>query len=64
MSISKFLFKFFDNRGENFIGLENYRWSITDPAMLITIRNQIFWLIGVVFLVILFGLVVAYLSDR
>ena len=55
---------FFDNRGENFIGLENYRWSITDPAMLITIRNQVFWLIGVVFLVILFGLVVAYLSDR
>ena len=55
---------FFDNRGENFIGLENYRWSVTDPAMLITIRNQIFWLIGVVFLVILFGLVVAYLSDR
>lgn len=55
---------FFDNRGENFVGLENYRWSITDPAMLITIRNQVFWLIGVVFLVILFGLVVAYLSDR
>ena len=55
---------FFDNRGENFIGFENYRWSITDPSMLITIRNQIFWLVGVVFLVILFGLVVAYLSDR
>ena len=32
--------------------------------MLITIRNQIFWLVGVVLLVILFGLVVAYLSDR
>ena len=51
---------FFDNRGENFIGFENYKWSITDPSMLITIRNQIFWLVGVVLLVILFGLVVAY----
>ena len=32
--------------------------------MLITIRNQVIWLVGVVTLVILFGLVVGYISDR
>ena len=32
--------------------------------MLITIRNQVIWLVGVVSLVILFGLVVGYISDR
>tara|TARA_Y100000992_G_scaffold182831_1_gene123470 strand:- start:1373 stop:2422 length:1050 start_codon:yes stop_codon:yes gene_type:complete len=55
---------FFDKRGNNFIGLENYVWSFSDRLMLITIRNQVIWLIGVVSLVILFGLVVGYISDR
>ena len=55
---------FFDKRGNNFIGLENYAWSFSDQAMLITIRNQVIWLVGVVSLVILFGLVVGYISDR
>ena len=55
---------FYDKRGNNFIGLENYVWSFTDRLMLITIRNQVIWLVGVVTLVILFGLVVGYISDR
>lgn len=55
---------FFDKRGNNFIGLENYIWSFSDRMMLITIRNQVIWLVGVVTLVILFGLVVGYISDR
>ena len=55
---------FFDKRGQNFIGIENYIWSLTDEKMLITIRNQFIWLIGVVTLVILLGLVVGYISDR
>jgi len=55
---------FFDKRGQNFIGIENYIWSITDEKMLITIRNQFIWLVGVVFLVIFLGLVVGYISDR
>ena len=55
---------FFDKRGQNFIGIENYIWSFTDEKMLITIRNQFIWLIGVVTLVILLGLVVGYISDR
>ena len=55
---------FFDKRGNNFIGLDNYVWSFSDQAMLITIRNQVIWLVGVVSLVILFGLVVGYISDR
>tara|TARA_B100001939_G_scaffold204036_1_gene175472 strand:+ start:408 stop:1598 length:1191 start_codon:yes stop_codon:yes gene_type:complete len=63
-AIRTFYFSFFDKRGQNFIGFENYIWSFTDEKMLITIRNQFIWLIGVVVLVIFLGLVVGYISDR
>ena len=55
---------FQDRYGTNFIGIENYRWSFTDPEMIVTIRNQVIWLVFVVFFVLLIGLVVGWLSDR
>ena len=55
---------FKDRYGTSFVGFENYLWSFNDTEMLITIRNQVIWLVGVVTLVILFGLVVGYISDR
>ena len=51
-------------RDSDFIGFENYKWAFSDPEMLVTIRNQIIWLIFVVFFVLVIGLVVAWLSDR
>ena len=47
---------FQDRYGTTFIGLENYKWSFTDPEMIVTIRNQIIWLIFVVFFVLFIGL--------
>ena len=55
---------FQDRYGTTFIGVENYKWSFTDPEMIVTIRNQIIWLIFVVFFVLFIGLIVGWLSDR
>jgi alpha-glucoside transport system permease protein len=55
---------FQDRYGTTFIGLENYKWAFTDPEMIVTIRNQIIWLIFVVFFVLFIGLIVGWLSDR
>ena len=55
---------FKDRYSNDFVGFENYIWAFSDPEMLVTIRNQIIWLIFVVFFVLLIGLVVGWLSDR
>ena len=55
---------FRDKWGDNSVGIDNYVWAFSDKIMLITIRNQFIWLIGVVTLVIMIGLVVAYVSDK
>ena len=55
---------FKDRYSNDFIGFENYRWAFSDPEMLVTIRNQIIWLVFVVFFVLLIGLVVGWLSDK
>jgi alpha-glucoside transport system permease protein len=44
--------------------LKNYSWAFTDAEMVVTIRNQVLWLIFVVFFSVLIGLVLAWLTDR
>jgi alpha-glucoside transport system permease protein len=41
---------FKDRYGTSFIGLENYKWAFDDTEMLVTLRNQVIWLVFVVFL--------------
>ena len=55
---------FKDRYGTSFVGLENYRWSFNDTEMLVTLRNQIIWLVFVVFFTLFFGLIVGWLTDR
>ncbi len=55
---------FRDKWGDNSVGLDNYVWALSDKVMQVTIRNQFIWLIGVVTLVIMIGLIVAYVSDK
>ena len=55
---------FKDRYSNDFVGFENYIWAFSDPEMLVTIRNQIIWLVFVVTFVIFIGLVVGWLSDR
>ena len=55
---------FKDRYGTSFVGLENYIWSFNDTEMLVTLRNQIIWLVFVVFFTLFFGLIVGGLTDR
>ncbi len=55
---------FKDRYSNEFVGFENYKWAFTDSEMIVTIRNQIIWLVFVVTFVILIGLIVGWLSDR
>ena len=47
-----------------FVGLQNYLFVLTDPDMLIVLRNNIMWLIVVTSFVVGLGLIVAVMVDR
>jgi alpha-glucoside transport system permease protein len=53
-----------DATGTTFVGLDNYRFVFTDPAMLRSIRNTIAWMIVVPVGAVSIGLVFAVLADR
>ena len=63
-AIRTIFLSFRDRYGTSPAGIENYLWAFSDPEMLVTIRNQIIWLVFVVTFVLLIGLVVGWLSDR
>ena len=44
--------------------LENYKYALTDSAMLIVFRNNLLWLILGTSLCVIFGLIIAVLADR
>ncbi len=52
------------NRQGEFIGLANYFWAFRNPGFQISIRNNILWLLVVPTFSTIFGLVIAYLTDR
>ena len=55
---------FFDDRSENWVGLENFKFAFTDPAMLQAFRNNVLWIVLVTSISVFLGLVVAALTDR
>jgi len=59
-----FRLSFFDAAGQNFVGLANYKWVFFDENFLITIRNNLLWLLVVPAASTVLGLVVAVLADR
>lgn len=63
-AIRTIFLSFRDRYGTSAAGFDNYRWAFSDPEMIVTIRNQIIWLVFVVTFVLLIGLVVGWLSDR
>jgi alpha-glucoside transport system permease protein len=54
----------FSRSGDTFVGLDNYARVLGDSSVLITIRNNLYWLILYPVLVLVFGLLMAVLSDR
>jgi len=63
-AVRTFYLSFKDRYSNDFVGIENYIWAITDAEMITTIRNQVIWLIAVVFLTLVIGLIVGWLTDR
>jgi len=59
-----FRLSFFDATGQHFVGLANYKWVFVDENFLITIRNNLLWLLVVPAASTVLGLVVAVLADR
>jgi alpha-glucoside transport system permease protein len=63
-TVRTIILSFFDARSENFLGLENYVFTITNPDMVLAFRNNILWLIFVTSFVVSLGLIIAVMVDR
>lgn len=55
---------FYDRTGTSFVGLGNYATVVTDPGLLVVLRNTALWVVLVPLASTLFGVVYAYLVDR
>jgi len=62
--INTILVSFKDRVGEEFVGLDNYRFVFTDESMLRAIRNTFGWIVIVPALGVSIGLAFATLADR
>jgi alpha-glucoside transport system permease protein len=63
-AVSSLYLSFLDARADEFVGLANYVFAFTDPAMLIVLRNNLLWLIFVTAFAVGMGLVIAVMADR
>jgi alpha-glucoside transport system permease protein len=57
-------FSLYNFDSSSFVGLKNYQFVFTSPAMLIVLRNNVLWLIVATFFTVLLGLIIAVLVDR
>ena len=53
-----------DAAGQNWVGLDNFRWLVGDPKFRESIFNNLLWLLVVPALSTLFGLLAAQVTDR
>src|SRR5438309_3650687 len=53
-----------DPGSETFVGLENFRYFLTDPAFLASLKNTLVLVGSVLAITILFGLPLALLMDQ
>jgi alpha-glucoside transport system permease protein len=62
--VNTIMVSFRDATGTNYVGWDNYRFVLTDPGMLRSIRNTVAWMIVVPLVSVSVGLVFALLADR
>ena len=53
-----------DKNSEHFVGLQNYVYALTNPAMLVSFRNNLLWLTFGTTLSVGLGRLIAILADR
>lgn len=63
-SIRTFYLSFYNANGSQFVGLENYKWAVTQPDALLALKNTLIWTIVVPIGSVGFGLAIAVLTDR
>ena len=63
-AVRTIILSFYDARGANFVGLDNYTRFFTTPRYLESLGNSVIWVVIVPTLSVLIGLVVAVLTDR
>src|SRR5258708_18805912 len=63
-TINTIVLSFEDKFSKTFVGLNNYSYFFTSPDTLISLRNNIIWLVLLTFLAVGGGLVIAILVDR
>lgn len=62
--LASLIYSMQDRNAEAFVGLANYAWAIGDDGFRLAIRNTILWLAIVPTMSTVFGLVIAYMTDR
>jgi alpha-glucoside transport system permease protein len=62
--VNTVMVSFRDATGTNNVGWDNYRFVLTDPGMLRSIRNTLAWMVVVPAVSVSVGLVFALLADR
>jgi alpha-glucoside transport system permease protein len=63
-SIRTIIASFFNDTGAGFIGLKNFAYVFTNPAMLVVFRNNLLWVVFGTSFTVAFGLIIAVLADR
>jgi alpha-glucoside transport system permease protein len=63
-TVHTLLLSFRDAKSDNFIGLANYVFALTDRKMLIVLRNNLLWLVFVTGFAVGLGLIIAVMVDR
>lgn len=61
---NSFYLSFLDAASENFVGLDNWIYSFTNPDSLVAVRNNVLWMIFVTGFAVSLGLVIAAMVDR
>lgn len=63
-AINTIILSLLDRRSEAFVGLQNYVYALTSPAMLKALTNNLLWLVIFTSGTVLLGLILAVLMDR
>ncbi|MBB3592469.1 alpha-glucoside transport system permease protein [Rhizobium sp. BK529] len=62
--VATFILSFYDRSGNQFVGVANYQWALTDREFRQSIFNNILWLAVVPAACTFFGLIIAVMTDR
>jgi alpha-glucoside transport system permease protein len=62
--INTLLISFMNASSKEFVGFDNYAFIFTSENMLIALRNNLLWIVFFTLITVVFGLILAVLTDR